>query len=85
MQQVISAKWTHDEIELMDQLLGSTGATSRSQLLRVALLNLAEGHKVSAGLIRKACQSRLDHPYRRTSRGVRLAVRSTGAKGKQVR
>lgn len=76
MQQVITAKWTSDELTLMDDLMGRTGAQSRSQLLRLALLALAEDQLAPPTLTRAAQRSRLDHPYRRTSRGTRSAVQA---------
>lgn len=75
-QTVITAKWTEDEIVLMDDLAIRTGAQSRSQLLRIALLTLAEDQRANPAAIRKACQSRLDHPYRRTARATRGKARA---------
>lgn len=75
MQQIISAKWTPDELALMDHLLPVTGAQSRSQLLRSALLALAEQQAAPPRLVTAACRSRLDHPYRRTVRGMRASVK----------
>lgn len=84
MQQVITAKWTPDELALMDDLMGRTGAQSRSQLLRLALLTLAEDQTAPPTLTRAAQRSRLDHPYRRTNRTVRLSSTKEGTFKKQL-
>lgn len=75
MQQVITAKWTQDELQLMDDLMSRTGAQSRSQVLRLALLALAEDQAAPPTLVRAACRARLDHPYRRSARATRTEVK----------
>lgn len=75
MQQVISAKWTADELALMDHLLIPTGAQNRSHLLRLALLALAEDQEAPSVLVRAAERARTEHPYRRTLRTVRDNVK----------
>lgn len=78
-QTVITAKWTDAELALMDALMPQTGAQSRSHLLRIALLQLAEDQAAPAVVLTRAYQSRLDHPYRVTARATRVLTRALTA------
>lgn len=74
MLQVITAKWTPEEIALMDLLVGLAGAANRSHLLQIALLSLASDQDANRKVTDRAATSRLQHPHKGHARGGRPAA-----------